>query len=437
MRDPLTDMNDRETFFEGVQRQVISSHDDGSRFAILIIDIDRFARINQMHGFRLGDAVLVAVGQALQTVARPKDLSARLGDNRYGLLLRNILNDGHALLAGYKILRALETPMIVEGKAVPVRVTVGISACPTHGTHGETLIKAAEEALRIARRKGTRVEIAPSRDPDIVPEGWLAEIELEDALSRDELRLCYQPKINLRTGKPAGAEALMRWNSRSLGEVRPDVFIPIAEKSGAIKKMVAWSLNRALREATQWPDDWDGLSVAINVPPSLVSEPDFPDLVKSALNIWSAKGSVLTVEITERSLLASDQTAYRNLRAVQEMGASVSIDDFGTGYSCLAYFKDIPVDEVKIDQSFVATMLEDRASADLVEVIIDLAHRFGLRTVAEGVETHAVAQALRERDCDQIQGFLLGPALEQADFVAWIREGGWARIGASVQPVDD
>jgi diguanylate cyclase (GGDEF)-like protein len=421
-------MKDRQSFFDGVEHEVVRSHADGGRFALLIVDIDRFARINQMHGFRIGDRILDALGEVLSKLARPKDITARIGDNRFGLLLRGIMNDGHALLAAYKIIRTLETPIVVEEKAVPVRVTVGVSVCPTHASHGETLIKAAEEALRIARRKGIAVEVAASRDPDIVPEGWLAEIELEAALSRDELRLCYQPKVSLKTARPVGAEALMRWHSRSLGEVRPDVFIPIAEKSGAIKPMVAWSLNRALREAAQWPDAWGSLSVAINVPPALVSETEFPDLIQSALNIWTSQGCALTIEITERSLLASDRTAYRNLRAIQEMGAKVSIDDFGTGYSCLAYFKDIPADEVKIDQSFVATMLEDKTSADLVEVIIDLAHRFGLITVAEGVESMAVARALHERDCDQIQGFLLGRALDQEAFLEWMESRRWSRI---------
>jgi diguanylate cyclase (GGDEF)-like protein len=437
MHDDLTGMNDRDTFFDGVQRQVIRSHDDGTRFAVLIIDIDRFARINQMHGFRFGDQVLVAVSQALAAVARGKDLTGRLGDNRFGLLLRGTLNDGHALLAAYKMLRSLEPPIMVEGQAVPVRVTVGLSTYPTHGTHGETLIKAAEEALRIARYKGTGVATAPSRDPDVVPEGWLAEIELEGALARDELRLCYQPKVSLKTGRPVGAEALMRWTNRSLGEVRPDVFIPIAEKSGAIKKMVAWSLHRALREAAQWPDDGGGLSVALNVPPSLVSENEFPDLVQSALNIWTSKRGILTLEITERSLVASDQTSYRNLRAVQEMGAAVSIDDFGTGYSCLAYFKDIPANEVKIDQSFISTMLRERASADLVEVIIDLAHRFGLKAVAEGVETADIARALHACGCDDIQGYLIGKALDQETFLAWMRDRQWSRLAGILHPAED
>jgi EAL domain-containing protein (putative c-di-GMP-specific phosphodiesterase class I) len=230
----------------------------------------------------------------------------------------------------------------------------------------------------------------------------------------------YQPKVSCNDLRPVGAEALMRWYSRSRGEVLPEVFIPVAERTGQIKPMTIWALNTALRAASEWEQNLGCLSVAVNIPAELVTQHDLPDLVENALKLWGNKQIQLVLEITERSLVTSPEHSFKILSAVRELGVKVSIDDFGTGYSCLAYFRDIPVDELKIDKSFVSGLLNDVACADIANLIIDLAHKFGLSVVAEGVEDEATLRLLQQRKCDVAQGFLFAPALHRDEFEKWL-----------------
>ena len=204
----------------------------------------------------------------------------------------------------------------------------------------------------------------------------------------------YQPKLRTSDLRPVGAEALMRWTSPTRGNVPPDVFIPVAEQTGQIKKLTIWALNTALRQSARWKHPWGPLSLAVNVPPELVAQHDLPNLVENALELWGHDDHRLVLEITERSLMDS-QHSFAILSSIRDMGVKVSIDDFGTGYSCLAYFKDIPVDELKVDRSFVSGLLTEPASAHVSTLIIDLAHRFGLSVAAEGVEDVDTLQVLR------------------------------------------
>jgi EAL domain-containing protein (putative c-di-GMP-specific phosphodiesterase class I) len=202
--------------------------------------------------------------------------------------------------------------------------------------------------------------------------------------------------------------------------VSPDVFIPIAERTGQIKKLTMWALNTALRQSSEWQHDWGKLSVAVNLPGELATQRDLPDLVESALRLWGKDNIQLVLEITERSLMDRVH-GFDILTGIRALGVEISIDDFGTGYSCLAYFRDIPADELKIDKSFVTRMLTDRASADITSLVIDLAHRFGLTVAAEGVEDGPTLDALRTSGCDVAQGYLLGKPMPPAAFQAWLQ----------------
>jgi sensor c-di-GMP phosphodiesterase-like protein len=245
-------------------------------------------------------------------------------------------------------------------------------------------------------------------------------MQLDSAIQRGEMVMHYQPKVRLSDLRPIGAEALMRWNSSSRGTVSPDIFIPIAERTGQIKKLTMWALNTALRQSSEWQHDWGKLSVAVNLPGELATQRDLPDLVESALRLWGKDNIQLVLEITERSLMDRVH-GFDILAAIRALGVEISIDDFGTGYSCLAYFRDIPADELKIDKSFVTRMLTDRASADITSLVIDLAHRFGLTVAAEGVEDSATLDALRASGCDIAQGYLLGKPMPPAAFQEWLQ----------------
>jgi len=419
--DELTGLHDRRTFMLALRRQVIQANDKQSSLALLVVDIDGFTAINGTHGYEFGDRTLQHVALQLSQVARAYDYVARIGDNRFALILPRIMNKGHAELATQKLFRLLDLPFEFGHGRVKIAVTIGAALCPMHASHAEFLLRLAESAIVTARANGQHCLFAPDAEQDEqLSEFWDIEIELSSAIQRGEMHMHYQPKVRCRDLQPVGAEALMRWDNRSRGTLTPDVFIPVAEHTGQIKALTIWAMNTALRQAGEWTHSFGDISIAVNVPAELVVEHDLPDLVENALKLWGSDHVQLVLEITERSLVVAPEHSFKILSRIRAMGVKVSIDDFGTGYSCLAYFKNIPADELKIDKSFVSGLLEDPACAELTSLIIDLAHRFGLSVVGEGVEDAQTLQALVQRRCDVAQGYLLGKAMTSAEFQGWL-----------------
>ena len=420
LQDPLTGLHSRQNFLALLRQHVVIANERQAMLALIVVDISGFARLNAAHGYEFGDAALKHVAQHLRAVVREQDHVGRIGDNRFALLLTQVMNQGHAELAVQKVFRHLEVPF--EGTQGTVRLTAnaGAAICPVHASHPEFLMRQAEKSLALARATGQNWLFPPDVDIDQgFSEFWDLEIELDGAIDRGELLLSYQPKLRTSDLATIGAEALMSWPHRTRGMVSPAQFIPIAEKTGQIRPMTMWALNTAMRHAGTWKH-LSPLSVAVNVPAELVSREDLPDIVENAMQLWGRSEVQLVLEITERSLVADPQHAFRILSRIRDLGVKISIDDFGTGYSCLAYFKDIPADELKIDKSFVQGMLTDPASADIASLIIDLAHRFGLSVVAEGVENAETLALLRERHCDVVQGHLFAKALRLDAFRDWI-----------------
>lgn len=418
--DELTGLRCRRAFMPLLGRQVVSASESRSSLALLVIDVDGLAQINGIHGYGVGDEVLRHVAGVLRRVARPQDYVARIGDDRFALVLTRMLNRGHVELALQKLFRLFEPQLQASSVRLAVPVTVGVALCPEHATHSDHLLRRAEAALLRARRFGERSAFAPDTPVDLdISDEWDLEMQLSGAIERGELTLHYQPKILLADDRVLGVEALMRWNSLARGPVSPAVFIPIAERMGLMRKFTAWALNTALRQAGQWATPERPSRVSVNLPSMLAVQPDLPEMVGNALKLWEGNGAELVLEITEDSLMDSSR-AFPVLQSVRELGVRVSIDDFGTGYSCLAYFRNIPADELKIDRSFVASLLTDPASGDIIRLIVDLAHRFGLSVVAEGVEDAETLAKLRDFGCDVAQGFHFARPMPAADYVAWI-----------------
>lgn len=419
--DELTGLHNRRTFLLALRRFIGAANDKQSSLALVVVDIDGFSAINGAHGYEFGDKVLQHVALQLREVARTNDYIARIGDNRFAMILPRIMNSGHAELAVQKLFRLLDMPFQCGSARVKLNATVGGALCPQHATHPEYLLRMAERAIITARATGQHCLFPPDDSAeDKLSDFWDIEIELVGAIQRGEMFIQYQPKLRCSDLRPVGVEALMRWHSRSRGTLNPDIFIPVAEQTGQIKPMTIWAMNTALRQASEWVHRFGKFSVAVNVPAELVAQHDLPDLVENALKLWGREDIQLVLEITERSLVVSPEHSFRILSRIREMGVKISIDDFGTGYSCLAYFKNIPADELKIDKSFVSGLLGDPACAELSSLIIDLAHRFNLSVVGEGVEDEATLQALVERKCDVAQGYLLGKPMVTADFQRWL-----------------
>jgi diguanylate cyclase (GGDEF)-like protein len=420
--DELTGVQHRRSFLATLRQQVGFSNDRQSLLALVVCDIDGFARLNAAHGYEFGDQALKYVAQHLRSIARPQDYVARIGDNRFALLLTRVMNQGHAELAVQQLIRHLEVPFQGAQGTVRLNASIGAALCPTHATHPEYLMRQAEKSLEASRAAGERWMFPPEDGGEqAFSEFWDLEIELDGAIQRGELLLGYQPQLRVADLKPVGAEALMAWPHRARGLVSPDQFIPIAEKTGQIRPMTMWALNTALRHAASWRHP-EPLSVAVNVPAEMVARDDLPDIVENALRLWGTEGVHLVLEITERSLVTEPERSFAVLSRIRDLGARISIDDFGTGYSCLAYFKNIPADELKIDRSFIQGMTSDTANADIASLIIDLAHRFGLSVVAEGVEDTETFEMLRQRGCDVVQGHLFAKAMRADAFAKWLQQ---------------
>ena len=423
IEDELTGLHNRRSFHSLLRRHVGFANERRSNLALIVADIDGFARLNAAHGYEFGDQALRHVARQLREVIRAQDYAARIGDNRFALILPGLMNMGHAELAVQKLFRLLEVPFRGDEATVRMTATVGAAMCPAHASQAEFLLRQAEKSLELARGTGQRWLFPPEAEEDRgFSEFWDLEIELDGAVQRGETFLVYQPKLRLSDLRPIGAEALMRWQRPGRGLVSPEQFIPIAEQTGQIKNVTIWALNSALRHASEWKCPHAPFNVAVNVPAELVGQDDLPDLVENALNLWGAPDLQLVLEITERSLVMDPRHSFRILSRIRDLGVKISIDDFGTGYSCLAYFKDIPADELKIDKSFVGGMLIDATCADITSLIIDLAHRFGLHVVAEGVEDEETLDALRQRHCDIVQGHLFARAMPLDDFERWLGE---------------
>lgn len=429
MHDDLTGLRNRRNFLTLLRRCVTLSNEQRAPAALLVVDVDQFAHFNNVHGYGLGDRMLQHLAGLLGQVARAHDYTARIGDNRFALILNRVLNKGHVELAVQKLFRLLDVPYQDEATRFRVPVTVGVALCPLHASQPEGLLRRAEAALARARAAGLRHDYAPDAPADLdISDMWDLEIQLAGAIERGEMSLHYQPQVRASDRRFVGAEALMRWTSPSRGPVSPEVFIPIAERTGQIRPLTAWALNTALRQAAEWHTDGP-ITVSVNLPGMLATQPDLPELVEAALRLWGSDRVQLVLEVTESSLMDAAR-AFASLAQLRALGVRISIDDFGTGYSCLAYFKSIPADELKIDRSFVRELLTDRANADIVRLIVDLSRRFGLSVAAEGVEDEATFEALREIGCDVVQGFVVGRPMAAAQLHKWTARNAGAGAAA-------
>ncbi|MBS0212087.1 MAG: bifunctional diguanylate cyclase/phosphodiesterase [Proteobacteria bacterium] len=423
-RDELTDLPGRRIFLRLLDERIHEAEGQGGTVGLLLADIDRFTQINVTYGFACGDRVLRHLARQLAAVGRARDIVARVGDNRFAMILPGLMNRGHAELAAQKLLRLLEVPFEHDDARLRLQATIGVALYPHHASGAQDLLARAEFALALARHEDRRYGFAPDgSDIGSLSYQWDLELELANAIDRGELSMFYQPQVALGDRRVVGVEALMRWNNRNRGMVPPDVFIPLAERTGHIRKMTLWAMNTVLRQTSQWRHDWGALSVSVNVPSELVAHSDLPDMLRNALQLFGSDAIRPMIEITERSLMVGDR-ALQQLHRIREMGVRVSIDDFGTGYSCLAYFHKVPASELKIDKTFVSRLLTDTASADIAMLIIDLAHRFDLDVVAEGVEDEATCEKLASSGCDVVQGYFFAKPMPADACEQWLQAFG-------------
>jgi predicted signal transduction protein with EAL and GGDEF domain len=390
----------------------------GAQCGLVVIHLANLHRVNTTAGYRTGQALYRRFASALRDLLRENDWLASLSDDRLGIVLDGVRNGGHLVLAATRVARIAAELAMPGQDAIGLEILSGAALYPQHGNSAELLLRNSELALETARRERAAFALYRPEDTRGLTEEWDLESELRTAIEKSELYLCYQPKIDARTMTPCGAEALMRWNNPKRGLVSPDRFIPVAERSELIDTLSDFTLHSAAHDTAEWPLDSRPLNIAVNVSPATIEYGDVLSCVRRAGAIWGIGVERFTVEVTENGIISTGGAALEVLRQLREAGVRVSIDDFGTGNSSLAYFRDIPADEVKIDKSFILSMTDDR-NRKLVKSIIDLAHGFDLVVVAEGVETAEAAETLRRQGCDILQGYYFSKPVPQRQLLEY------------------
>jgi diguanylate cyclase (GGDEF)-like protein/PAS domain S-box-containing protein len=417
--DPLTDLPNRILLYQELQTAVRNSTRDETPLALLMLDLDRFKEVNDTFGHHYGDLLLKDVGRRLQVALGDNGILARLGGDEFAALL--VGTDGaQATSIAQQLLVALQEPLVIEHRSLPLGASIGIALCPEHGVDADTLLLRADVAMYLAKRTLDGFAMYDVRRDQHSPERLALAGQLRQAIEQSELQLHYQPKLDLSTRDVTGVEALVRWPHPQHGLIPPDRFIPLAEQTALIQPLTEWVLDAALRQHDAWRKLGVELPVAVNFSMRNLLDPRIVEAVAESLGRWRVAPAALEVEITESSIMADPTRASDVLRSLRSLGVRIAIDDFGTGYSSLAHLKQLPVDVLKVDRSFVCDMLADDSDRIIVRSTIDLAHNLGLRVVAEGVESEATAALLAQLGCDQAQGYHFSRPMAAAELTRWL-----------------
>lgn len=394
--------------------------------AVVTVEAADFASVLARFGHARGSELLSGLAERLGTAMRSGDATVQVGDHTFVAVIGQLRNEGHAVLAGKKLLRLCEpdSPLAAE-ETTGLRARVGIALCPTHGTDAATLVQRSRLALEVAKNADRDLVVFDDRRAETLDDGWQLADELAEAVREGELEVHYQPKLDLRSEAVCGVEALVRWSSPLRGYVPPPEFLAVAEDNELMTPITRYVLNTALRNAARLLQSGHRMGVSVNLPASMLVESEMVDMLRTMLSVWDTPADILTLEVTESAIMSDHEASFATMSRIKELGTRISIDDFGTGYSSFSYFKSIPADELKIDRSFVSGMTRDRANQHIVETITGLAHRFELEVVAEGIEDEATLAALRKLDCDIGQGYLIARPMPYSQLVDWLDAGGY------------
>jgi|HubBroStandDraft_3_1064219.scaffolds.fasta_scaffold00465_8 diguanylate cyclase (GGDEF)-like protein len=423
--DALTELANRHLFFEHTRGAMERAGASGLGVAVFLLDLDRFKSINDSLGHGHGDEMLKLVAERLRGSLRPGDTVARLGGDEFTILLPAVAGERDMLRLAEKVLEAMRRPLSLLGREIVVTASLGISRFPQDGSDPEELLKKADVAMYQAKAQGRDGYQLYAADMDAHALDRLAlENDLRKALSAGELRLYFQPVLDAASGRIVAVEVLLRWQHPERGLLLPGEFLWIAELSGLSYPLDLWVLRTTCREVLAWHRagaDW--LRVAVNLSARTFQRPDLVERVKDVLWETGLTSSGLELEITETVAMHHAEESLAVISGLKELGVRVAIDDFGTGYSSLSYLRNFPIDTLKIDASFVRSLNEDRGSSEIAAAVIALAHSLGIRVIAEGVEQESQWETLRDRGCDEVQGFFFSPPLSTADCRALILSG--------------
>lgn len=437
--DPLTGLANRTQFFENFKAKITRPREKHQKLALFFLDIDNFRGIKDSLGYDIGDGLLQAVAKRLSIGALNKqELLARLGSDQFTMIIDQLDTQNKLDDEAKRVLELLAEPFTVQGHEIRTTASLGISIFPDDGKNVESLLKFAGIARHQAKKIGSNtfsyytaemnLELAAKRR---------IEVHLREAIDKRELTVCYQPKVDAKTRKIIGAEALVQWNSPELGRVSPSEFIPLAEQTGLIIGIGNWVLKEACIQTKKWHDQgFKDFSIAVNLSAYQFKLGDIAEQIANA--IWDSKlnPDFLELELTESLVMENVEKSLLMLRVLKSMGIKISIDDFGTGHSSLSQLRRFPVDSLKIDQSFVKNMYNENKELDdgpIVTTIIIMAKQLNLKVIAEGVETEEQFEFLKREKCDLIQGYLFGRPVPEAEFTKVLTEN-WEKTKDTSTP---
>jgi diguanylate cyclase (GGDEF)-like protein len=417
LSDSLTGLPNRAGFGDEIDTTITAENSGG--FAVMIVNLNRFSRVNACLGSLSGDELLISVARRVKGALRGRDTLARMGGDEFGILLATEEGATDALHVARRIEAALSTPFRLSDFEIRVDCSIGIALGGDEIGEPEDLIRHAQFAVKRAKKTG-RAEVYSSSTFDVVRTQFSIETRLRRAIENGEMRLAFQPICDLSTGAITSFESLARWTSDE-GEIFPTDFIPVAEECGLIVPLGRWAMHEAARTIAAWDAAYGGdcgARIAVNLSAIQLQRDQVAPMVQAALDAYGVSGSRLTLELTESAIVSDPDRIASTMQALKDLGTTLAMDDFGTGYSNLAYLQKLPIDVLKIDRSFVTGMLADRDKIAIVRAILSLAQALGMRTTAEGIETYELAQTLAALGCTYGQGYLYSRPIGEAEAYA-------------------
>ena len=423
LHDALTDLPNRAVFYDRLHQALLLSRRNGTQLAVLYLDLDSFKEVNDDLGHMYGDEVLREVGDRLTAIVRASDTVARVGGDEFAILLLAADSDGASILAR-KILKALADPFTMRDVTVHIGVSVGIALFPDHGEEPEVLVQRADAAMYRAKDSCSGLALYTPSLSENPHDGLTLVGELRRAIREGDLTLHYQPRVNVKSGRVTGAEALVRWHHREHGYIEPEQFVRAAEKSGLIVDLTAWVLNEAAGQARAWHRAGLEMSVAVKLTPRNFRDPQLPLQVGAALASNGADPSWLEIEVPEAAITEGPNQGLDALTRLNALGVQLTVDHFGAGSSPVAALRRLPVHKLKIDKLLVSDVVEDQSDSAVVRSMISLGHDLGLTVVAEGTEDEMTWEMLRALDCDEAQGYYIARPMPAAELGVWMAAAG-------------